>query len=126
MLIRIIGTAILSLCVVLFLKRIDSSLALIAGAGCGIILTVMILSRLEGFVSYYYTLCEERGYGEYFTVMLKGLGIALLTQTGADICHDSGESALASRIELAGKAEILVITLPLVKSLVALSESILN
>ena len=35
----------------------------------------------------------------------------------SDICRDSGETALASKVELAGKLSIVIISLPLVKQL---------
>lgn len=125
-LLKIIGIGILALCAVLFLKTINPTLALLTGTVCALVMLGINLIQMEGFISYYYKLCVDLGYGECFAVMLKGLGVALLTQTGSDICRDSGENALGSRIEFAGKAEILLITLPLVKSLVALSESILT
>ena len=45
--------------------------------------------------------------------MFKTLGICFLAQFAADSCRDAGESALASKVELAGKISILVLSLPL-------------
>lgn len=126
MIVKIIGMALLTLCCALFLKRIDPFVATVVSVGCSVVILAVSIVNTENFISYYYDLCNDRGYGEYFGVMLKGLGVAFLTQTGSDICKDSGENLLASRIELAGKIEILAITLPLIKSLVALSENILT
>jgi stage III sporulation protein AD len=36
-----------------------------------------------------------------------------LAQFAADACRDAGESALASKMELAGKITILILALPL-------------
>ncbi|MBR5514621.1 MAG: hypothetical protein IKU52_00285 [Clostridia bacterium] len=126
MIIKIVGVGIVALCAVLFLKTISPSLAMLTGSGCALVMVGMTLVNIEGFISYYYQLCVETGYGDYFKVMLKGLGVAFITQIGSDICRDNGEFSLGSHIEFAGKAEILVITMPLVKSLVLLSESILT
>ncbi len=54
---------------------------------------------------------------EYLTVLLKALGICYITQFACDICKDSGENALATQAELAGKISLMVIALPLFESL---------
>ena len=47
------------------------------------------------------------------TLLLKALGICLLTQLTADVCRDAGETALATHTELAGRAALLLLILPL-------------
>ncbi|MDE6595234.1 MAG: stage III sporulation protein AD [Oscillospiraceae bacterium] len=54
---------------------------------------------------------------EYLTVLFKALGICYITQFACDICKDSGENALATQAELAGKISLMVIALPLFESL---------
>ena len=62
----------------------------------------------------------------YIPLLFKSLGIAFAVQITADICKDSGEEALAERICFFGKAEILVISLPLIKNLFKLTEVLLK
>lgn len=50
---------------------------------------------------------------EYLTILFKALGICYITQFACDICKDSGENALASHAELAGKVSLMLIALPL-------------
>ena len=45
----------------------------------------------------------------YFTVALKALGISYLTGFAADTCRDFGQTALASKAELAGKCAIFIL-----------------
>lgn len=123
--VKIIGVAAVGLCAVLTVKGIMPSMAVFVSVSCSVIILGICMSEMKGFIGYYYDLCRDSGYGEYFSVMLKGLGVALLTQMGSELCRDSGEELLASRIEFAGKIEILLISLPLVKSLIALSRNIL-
>ena len=54
---------------------------------------------------------------EYLTVLFKALGICYLTQFACDMCKDSGEAALATQAELAGKIALLILALPLFNSL---------
>lgn len=50
-------------------------------------------------------------------VMLKALGLALTAQIASDICKDSGENALSSAVELAGKLGIVLMALPVAAQL---------
>ena len=54
---------------------------------------------------------------ELLAVVLKSLGICYLVQFGADLCRDAGESAIASKLELAGKIVVLTLALPLFNTL---------
>lgn len=54
---------------------------------------------------------------KYITVLFKAVGICYISQFACDICRDSGENALASQAELAGKAALIVLAMPLVEEL---------
>ena len=57
----------------------------------------------------------------YIDVVFRALGICLLTQLAADTCRDAGETALASKTELAGKVLLLCVSLPLLRKLLSLA-----
>lgn len=69
---------------------------------------------------------ETSGLSSYLTLLMKALGIALTTELCADICRDCGESALGSGIEFAGKAEILLLSLPLMKQIMETAEGVMT
>lgn len=54
---------------------------------------------------------------EYLTILFKALGICYITQFACDICKDSGENALATQAELAGKLSLIILALPMFNSL---------
>ena len=54
--------------------------------------------------------------GESWTILLKALGLAFLTETAASVCRDSGETGLAAWVETAGKLEILLLSFPLIRT----------
>ncbi len=49
--------------------------------------------------------------------MLKATGVAMLAEFGAQLCRDAGESALAGRVEMAGRVTLMGIALPLLSGL---------
>ena len=62
----------------------------------------------------------------YFKTALKALIIAFTAETVADTCRDFGQSAMASKAELAGKCLIFVLTVPLFCSIVDVALSFLE
>ena len=60
----------------------------------------------------------------WLTPVLRSLGIAVVSGCGADVCRDLGQDSVASGIELAGKAEIMLVCLPLITELLSLARSL--
>src|SRR5690625_891516 len=54
----------------------------------------------------------------YMQTLLKIIGIAYITEIGANIVKDAGMNALASKIELAGKLFILLLAIPIIKAVI--------
>lgn len=55
----------------------------------------------------------------------KAAGICCLTQLAADVCRDSGESAMATAVTLAGKTMLLILALPLAETMLMLIREVL-
>lgn len=63
---------------------------------------------------------------EYIFLLIKALGIAVTAKFAADACRDFGSSSLAGAVELAAKAAILVLTMPMLKALAAAVSGLLG
>lgn len=59
----------------------------------------------------------------YLQTILKIIGIAYITEIGANMTKDAGLSSVSSKIELAGKIAIILLAIPI---LTAVIEAILN
>ena len=67
-----------------------------------------------------YDLVEKSGINSSFLVIiLKVTGIAYLGELGKNICTDAGQSAIATKLEIAGKILIVSISLPIFTSLIS-------
>ncbi len=53
---------------------------------------------------------------KYFETALKAVGLAYITDFIADSCRDAGQTSIASKAELAGKAAIFLLSVPLLIS----------
>ena len=77
-----------------------------------------ICDRLSILLSLLEETAQKAGVGEgYFAIVLKVTGIAYLAQFGMQLCVDAGQTSIASKIELAGKVMIMVISAPVLLSL---------
>ncbi len=63
---------------------------------------------------------------KYITVILKVIGIAYITQFGAELCRDAGEGAVASKIEFAGKVIIMTLSMPVMYKLLEVVNAIVR
>ena len=62
----------------------------------------------------------------YITLLFKAIGVSLVASTASDLCRDCGETAIASKVELLGKCEILLLSLPLLEEITKLITHILQ
>ena len=55
---------------------------------------------------------------QYFSLLIKITGIAYLSEFATNICKDSGETAIASKVELAGRVIIIAMSVPILGALI--------
>ena len=71
-------------------------------------------------------LAEGAGLSTSFSSLFKMLAVACLAHIAAELCRDMGEGTIASRIELCGRIEILLLALPLFIELCTLAREVLS
>lgn len=102
----------------------EYSLFLILAAGVAVF-AIAIYSAVPVF-STISGLFDNSGNGEYFTLLLKGLGVCYITRFAADFCKDAGNSLLSDKIELVGRTAVVLLALPLIKNIVEFSLSLVK
>ena len=63
---------------------------------------------------------------ENVTVLIKALGICVVTQFAADICYDNSCSTVAAAVELAGRIGAIVIAMPMLKTVAEIAIGLIN
>ncbi|MBQ7347376.1 MAG: hypothetical protein IJW55_05415 [Clostridia bacterium] len=91
-----------------------------------LLFAVAIVSAASPLVAYLKDLTGTEGITEYAGILMKALGIAVLTQCCAEICRECGETAAATGVELTGKVEILLLSLPLINEILAVAKDLLS
>lgn len=101
------------------LKRYNPEISMLLAIGAGVGIFVLVLSQIPQALSQISTLLSRAGMPlAYGQVLFKALGICFLCQFSSDACKDAGQSALASKVELAGKLMIVLLALPMLEDIV--------
>jgi len=115
----VLGVAAAVLAVVV--KNQRPELALVLSLAAGGLLILLSLGHLQTVVGFVGEMSRQYGIREdYIGIALKVTGIAVLADLAVQLCKDAGESAIASKVELGGKAAMVVIALPVIESLLSL------
>lgn len=107
-----ICVSLLALCV----KNLKSDMGQLITIGAVVLLTMAVIPYADKIIEAMEEFSQYSSLGrKYMTPILKITGTAYISQMGSQMCEDSGEKALAKRIEAAGKMLIAVMTLPVAK-----------
>lgn len=124
--IKIIGVGLIALIIIILLKQYKPDFVIYVSLIAGALILFMVLDKLTGIIDLLSNLSSKAGVSSQFLgILLKITGIAFLTEFAVSICNDSGESAIANKIDLGGKIIIIAISVPIISALLELIIKIL-
>ncbi|GBG55040.1 stage III sporulation protein AD [Sporomusaceae bacterium FL31] len=113
--IQIIGLGFVVTLLILIIKRERPELAVQLSLTLATIIFLLVLSKVNVVLNLFRDLAEKANISQmYLNTILKIIGIAYITEFGAQVCRDAGEGAVASKIEFAGKVLVMVMAIPIV------------
>lgn len=78
----------------------------------------MVLGKISAIIDLLTSLTNKASINNSFIILLiKITGIAFLTEYAVSICKDSGETAIASKIDIGGKVVIISMSIPIIAGL---------
>lgn len=84
----------------------------------GIIIFFFGISKFEYVVDMFHELTAYTGISEtYIKIIFKMIGIAYLSEFTASVCRDAGQGAIAGQVDFFGRMSMIVVSLPVLKSL---------
>ena len=118
---KIVALSIVAVLLITILKSAKKDdFALIVTIITAVILFTLVLLKLESIVSLLESLVQKSGINmEYLTLLLKVTGISYVIELTTNICKDAGNSAIASKVEMLGKISIVVLTIPILTSVIS-------
>ncbi len=123
----LIGVALTAAVLAVLLRQYKPDYALLIGIGAGVLILIAVITKAQPVFEEISTLMSGAHVNsEYILILIKSLGICFVAQLASDACRDAGESAIASKVELAGKFAVLLIALPLFGQIANLALSMMN
>lgn len=113
--VKIVGIGLVGGILAMTVRQYRREFGVLTGLATVVVIFIYAADMLGGIISGMERLINETGVEvKYFTSVVKVVGIAYITQFGAEILRDSGENAVALKLELAGKIFIMSLTLPII------------
>jgi stage III sporulation protein AD len=120
------GAAIAAASAALLVRGQSKDASTVVSALAAVFLTGAAISALAPALSFMGETGDTGTLAEYMPTLLKALAVACCTAVTADICRDVGDTSIASRVELFGRAQIVLLALPLARELIQSATALLS
>ena len=125
--IKIIGVAFVTSVASIILRATKPELSFAVTVTGIIVILLFIVDSLQATLAIFSSISTVTGVDNgLLKILLKIVGVGYLTEFGAGILNDFGSSAVADKVILGGKLTIVVLSLPIIESLLTLIESFLG
>lgn len=115
---QIVVIGLISVILGLILNKQNPEWSMYIRIAAGVIIFFLIVERLGIVLDIVKRMSEKIDIDLiYIEIVFKVLGIAYISEFGAQLCKDAGESSIASKIEFAGKVLILTVSAPVMLAL---------
>ena len=123
----LVGFALVSASIIVLLRNYSPEFAVSVSAITSII--ILIISII--FVNDVFQKITEIASLSAITsnnlkIIFKSLGVCYITQIGKDVCNDCGETALADKVDLAGKITIAAMSIEIIAQVVEMILELIN
>ena len=115
--IQIIGIAFSAVFIIMLLKQYKPEFVIHISILAGILIFILLVPKLSAILELLNNFTDKLGVNsQFFGILLKITGIAYLAEFATNICKDSGETAIASKVELGAKVIIIAMSVPILGS----------
>ncbi|MGN1384069.1 MAG: stage III sporulation protein AD [Clostridia bacterium] len=116
--IKIIGIGLISLIIIIIVKQYRPEFVIYVSIIAGAIILMLIMDKVSSIINLLTALSNKTVINnEFLTLLIKITGIAFLTEFSVSLCKDSGETAIANKIDIGGKVIIISMSIPIIASL---------
>ncbi|WP_173916181.1 stage III sporulation protein AD [Halobacillus sp. Marseille-Q1614] len=117
--VQIVSLGLVATVLIVLLKEQKSSIAFLLLIFTALLIFISVLDHVKYIFTLLHYIAEQAQVeAVYLKTILKIIGIAYITEFGAQLIRDAGLGALASKVELAGKLFILMLAIPIITALI--------
>jgi len=123
---KISAFALISTIVIVLIKQEKKEIGVTISIFVAVVIAVYAVIKLEDILNLIFDLADNAGVNtKYLEIIIKVVGIAYIIELTKDVCVDSGETALAGKVEMAGKIMIVASTVPIISGVVEVINKLL-
>ncbi|MBQ7885689.1 MAG: hypothetical protein IJ313_02215 [Clostridia bacterium] len=124
---RLIGFCLLAGAMVMILRQLQPQAAALLSVAFGVVLVGTLLGQIAGYIETVRSFLLSLDLDEqYFTIMLKSMGVVLVTQLAVQACEDMDAPSIARRAEFVGRLALLSIAVPVFMELTQMAVDVLR
>ena len=106
--------AVVTVIICVMLKPKNAEISVMLGISCSVIILIGVLTQVSAIITTINQIIASSGISiDYIVILLKSIGICLVTEFTVNTCKDSGSQSLASNVSLDGKIIVTVTELTL-------------
>lgn len=124
---KTVAFVLVALVLIVFLRESKPEYALFLSAVVGAMLLGHIFLNVISPLKSLFEKFEEYGVeSNLIFYVLKVFGICYITKFASELCADFGQTSLAGRVELGGRAAVFVLTLPIINKVLELASALMR
>lgn len=124
---RLIGFCLLAGAMVMLLGQMQPQAAALLSVAFGVLVVGALLGQVAGYIETVRTFLASLNLDEqYFSIMLKSMGVVLVTQLAVQACEDMGAQSIARRAEFVGRLALLSVAVPVFMELTQMAVDVLR
>ena len=117
-LIKVIGIAFLTLIFTIILKQYKKDFAIYVVIIGGALILLSSLETFKNIIDFINRLSNKSNISnDFIKLLIKITSISILLEFAISICKDSGESAIANKIDLGGKIIVISMSIPVISTM---------
>ena len=122
-----LGICLIAVMLSVVIGNYKKEYAVVISVAVGCIILIGVISSSYSPINEFFNVVKNSGVeSSRFKLAAKVLATGYITQFIADTCRDFGQSAIAAKAELAGRAAIFIMTVPLLSELFSVIETLIN
>lgn len=116
---KLIGISLFSTVLCMIIKKDRPEIAMFIGILTGIMIFLSVIFKLNFIIDGIENLANRANIPSmYITLIIKLIGIAYLMEFAIQLCKDSGENSIASKLEFGGKIIVMTMSFPILLSII--------
>lgn len=125
--VKVAAAGLLTAMLYALVRQLKPEIAPLVILGGAAVILVSVAEKFIGVSSTVDSMMELAGLEkENVSILIRCLGICVVTQLAADICYDNSSSSIAVAVELAGRVGAITLALPMLQAVAKLAMGLMK